>query len=127
MTERESGRRKTERGEYVMRMMIKSRQMMKIMMMKARRRQEEDVEEEGRDRRGRGGTREDCEGCDRGQTEKENRDSPPGFCCLFQLTPQTPKQTHTHARTHGNTHWLSAASWCQFIFSVVGCLEQPHF
>lgn len=92
---------------------------MKIMMMRVRKRQEEDEEEEGRDGGSRGGTREDCERCDRGQMEKENRDSPPGFCCLFQLTPQTPKQTHTHTP---ETHSLSAAGWCQFIFF---CLWLP--
>lgn len=91
---------------------------MKIMMMKVRKRQEEDEVEEGRDGGSRGGTREDCERCDRGQTERESRDSPPDFCCLFQLTPQTPKQTHTPRITH----WLSAANWCQFIFF---CLWLP--
>lgn len=98
--------------------------MIKIMMMKVRRRQEE--EEVGRDVGSRGGTREDCEGCDRVQTETENRDSPPGFSCLFQLTRQTPKQTHTY--THRNTHTgcLRPVGVSSF-FSVVGCLEQPHF
>lgn len=102
-----------------MRMMIKSREMMTVIM----RWKGVFRRKIGRERMAKS-IREDCEQCDRGQTERERKDSPFGFLLSLSVDSTYSENTHTHtdiavtARTAPLTvcGQLMSVQFCFFFF-----------